>query len=221
MSKSSPFIFERKNMKLISTIPEITAPALDTKVLTLDEAKRHLAILSNDANTEAFVNDLIKSVHDMIEGDIGYQLMSHTAVFWLRTAPEESLSINYAPTTAISVEYHNDQNTLTAWPADKIETTIGGSKKMACLINFLDQPDDIRELESKSGDKQIKITLSVGFANDGAIPAPLKNAARLAIAQLHENRSNIASGNWQRPYEMPLGYRNMVERWCRSMILSQ
>ena len=221
MSKFSPFIFERENMKLISTLPEITPPAVETKILTLDAAKNHLAILGNDPTAEAVVDDLIDIVHEMIEGDIGYYLFSHTAVFWLRTAPEESLSINYAPTTAISVEYHNDQDTLTAWPADKIETTIGGSKKMACLINFLDQPDDIRELEDKSGDKQIKITLSVGFATEGDVPAPLKNAARLAIAQLHENRSNIASGNWQRPYEMPLGYRNMVARWCRTMLLNK
>lgn len=173
----------------------ITPPT--SEPLTLAEVKVHLRV--DHADEDALINALIGATREAVEHYTNRQLME--ATYELVADELHDLTLPKPPFSAlVSIEYTNNQDTLTALPAENY-TYLDGSEPAVILVK---RPEDYKKTENG-----VKIRFTAGYVKEETttdtlgnttttkvpnVPESLKAAMKLLIGHLYENREEVNVG---------------------------
>lgn len=166
-----------------------------TEAIDLSTAKLHLRVDASDENT--LISAIITAARENAEQYTGLAIVEQTYTLQLEKFPEEELSLNIWPVTAItSIQYIDpDGNTQ----------TLSNSKY---ALNSYEGPSVVQPLEPWPQTKVIynavTVTFTAGFTtsspNNFPLPQSLVQAMLLMIGNLYENRESISAfENYERP----------------------
>ncbi len=174
--------------------------------VTLDEAKQHCRVDSDDTEDDAVLTRLIKAATDMVEQQAGKALLEQT---WnlLIAAPDGAGHLHLPLTPVISVD------DISYFDRDNVSqsATVGDFQ--------LYKDEDHAWLEPKQGNvwpatyarhDAITVQFKAGFgANETDVPENLRQAVLLTVGHWFENREAIVVGTIAA--EMPLTAQHLID----------
>lgn len=164
----------------------ITPPS--TEPITLAEAKAHLRVVV--ADDDAYITSLVAAAREMVEQRTGRALMPQRvrigldafgAITKLPRAP-------LAATPALVVKYYDE---------DGAQQTVGDQ---VYIVNEYVEPVQVTLAygqqwpTAQARAASVTMEYDVGYADEAAVPVPLKQWMLLAIGTMYENREQNAAG---------------------------
>lgn len=158
-----------------------TAPTFDP--ISLDQLKRNLHIDLDNHDQDEYLQEIINSVIENVQSNIGRQIARATYTAYLDDFPAEDLKITLGPVAAISsVKYYNSSNVL---------TTMNSSKY---LLDNVDYTGRLRFIETYTvyGDRLngVEIEFTNGWADTASVPKDLRDALILLASDRYLNPEN-------------------------------
>lgn len=169
----------------------ITAPT--STPITLTEAKAHLRV--DFADDDTLISTLIDVVTQRFDGPTGIlarALMPQTWDMFFDTFPSGGvLKLPFPPLTSITGVYYTDPSTglEATYASSNYETDIYSKPGRVTLAYGSSWPI------TKDKTNSIRVRFVAGYANAAAVPAPIKAAMLLTLADLYENRETVAVGS--------------------------
>jgi uncharacterized phiE125 gp8 family phage protein len=162
----------------------ITAPVLTP--VTLTEAKKHLYITAAETADDEYITSLITVATNMVEHHTNRALLTQTWDLWVDPNGyclyrNHVIRIPRGPVQSVDVVEEIDE--------DGTATTIDETEYTADLIS---EPACIRFKSART--KRVHSRYTAGYTAADAIPAPIRHAVLLQIADLFENRTNEVVG---------------------------
>lgn len=164
----------------------LTGPAAEP--VTLSEAKAWLRLDTNDEDD--LVTALIASARAAIEAHLRRVLMAQTWRLVLDAWPQGNvLHLPFAPLISISAIRVFDAADI-AQVIATASTRLDAASDPARLVFITAPPTPARSLNG------IEVDAVCGYGNTASdVPAPIRQALKMLIAQLYENRGD-AAGEW-------------------------
>lgn len=174
-------------MKYLPSAIELTYSS--SLPVSVDEAKTHLRVTGSAEDTiiEAYLRAAIRFVEQYCQ----MSLLGATVVETYRSFPDDDQPFNltYAPFSALtSIGYSISTNPATFTNLASSEYVI---EKHTASERGVIVPID--GWNATAEPFQVKVTYSTGYANAAAVPANLKIAVFLILADIYENRTDSPS----------------------------
>lgn len=190
--------------KLNATL--ITPPAVP--LLTLDEVRQH--VKRDDDDDDAVLTGLIAVAMSRLDGDrsiLGRCLINQTwAESWCDFPVGTVLPLGLAPVVSVaSISYFDadDQEQTFAGPYAAHNRPGGAYVKLGRLVSWP---------SSYERDDAVTVTYIAGYgATADAVPAEIKHAAKMLIADWYFNRDTATIGE----APMPVGVMSLLRRFIR------
>ncbi len=170
------------NSKLVQTVAPTEEP------IDLTEARLHLK-LSSTAE-DSLITGFIKTARQIIERYLNRALITQTWELYMDCwEPIIEIPFGNLSSNGFKIEYRDATGTLVTLQSDQywvVTTADPGYVKRAYTTVFpvlqLGRPD------------AIKITFTCGYGSAANVPQPIKDAMKLWIGDLYENRGTVAIG---------------------------
>ena len=174
----------------MSALKPVRSVAPSTTPITVAEAKTHLRVDHTDEDTHIGILVDAATAHvDGYSGILGRALVTQTWTQDFEEWPCERLRLPLAPISAISsITYYDANNasqTLSSSYYSLIEDDLSPAAvwgSTVTLPNLYDREDAIR------------VTFVAGYGAASAVPAAIKAAMFLIVADLYENREPVVVG---------------------------
>lgn len=163
----------------------LITPAVNQAV-TLAEAKAHLRVTSN--SEDAYINLLIESACARAEHELGRALMPQTWELTLDAFPS-AIRLDYPPLiSVVHVKYFD---------------TSGAEQTLATNEYFVDSKNEPGWVmpgynkewpETYGRANDVTVRFQAGYANEAAIPSPIKSWVLLLVGSMYENRESEITG---------------------------
>ena len=166
-----------------------SAPAVEP--LSITEAKLHLRVDHNDEND--LITALIKSARIAIENYLDRKLVTQTIIEYFDSFPTTVTPLTFWPVASItSIQYVDTDGTEQTWDSSNYTTDIYGV--------FGEGPARITPAYSVSYPSTremvnaVYVTYVAGYGAAAAVPALIKSAMYLLIADLYDGRGERSTG---------------------------
>jgi len=177
-------------MASVVALKPVLSSAPATNPITDDEAKSHLRVDHTDEDTHiGLLVDAVTAYVDGYSGILGRALVTQTWTQDFNAWPCDRLRLPLAPVASItSITYYdtnNDSQTLSSANYTLLEDSRGPAAVWAFNANLpsvYDREDAIR------------VTFVAGYGAASAVPAAIKAAMLLMVADLYENREPVVIG---------------------------
>jgi uncharacterized phiE125 gp8 family phage protein len=158
-----------------------TAPTFDP--ITLDQLKRNLHIESDNHDQDEYLQEIINSVIENVQSNIGRQIARATYTAYLDDFPSEDLRITLGPVYQISsVKYYNSSDVLTTMSSAKY------------LLDNTELTGRLRFIETYTvyGNRLngVEIEFTNGWADAASVPKDLRDALILLASDRYLNPEN-------------------------------
>lgn len=180
----------------------ITAPVIEP--ITRSEAKMQLDIPSSETYFDSLIDSLITSSRMTVEQLTYRGLLTQTWDLWIDEADflGDIVEISKVPIQSISyVKYYDSTNTLTTLSTDNYRTDLVSSNSPA-RIQFINKPNVYNRINA------VVIRFVCGWSSAAAIPEPIKQAQKLILRHLYDNRSDVVTGG--KPATIPMGAQYLL-----------
>ena len=167
----------------------VTAKSSDLP-LTLQEAKEHLRVLSDDL--DEYVEALIEAAVDYCETTTGRSLrVSHTLTQKYCQWPCKRFEFDRHPVTSVT--------SITYYDADDATQTVSASdyrlQKSTEAASYVELDADFVRPTLSVRDDAITVTYTAGYAALADVPARAKHAMKLLIGHWYEHGEAVNIGN--------------------------
>jgi len=167
-----------------------SAPA--TEPLTLDEAKAHLRVDHSDEDD--LITSIIAAARVTVENYLQQKLITQTVVEYFDEFPADGIVLTFWPVQSVtSITYTDTDGDTQTWDAAEYKVDIYGV--------FGGGPARITEAYSETlpttrdETNAVAVTYDAGYGAASAVPAPIKAAMRLLIAEMYEYR--LENDEWK------------------------
>jgi uncharacterized phiE125 gp8 family phage protein len=184
-------------------ITVVESSAYPSEPLTLDDAKTHLRVTSDDDDT--YIQGLISAAHIQVENDTGLTLMRTTKYWYMDRFPQEIWLPGFPLISVTSITYlDGDGATQTVSSADYVVDInwIWGRVMLA----YGDTWPATRSIKNS-----VTVTYVAGYSDVASIPASLMHAMKLLISHWYEFRIPVITGTIQA--DLSLSYRSIVAHY--------
>lgn len=174
-----------------------TGPA--SEPVTIDEAKTHLRVDSDDENT--LIQSLISAARAKVEQETGRSLLTQTVfVAWDEFPASGCLDLPLYPAASVSsVRYIDTDGALQTWPSDNYTVDTVGMTPRIVIAPDGDSPE--------AGDYPNAIQVEY-IAGSSVVPEEIKAAIKLNLGLLYEYRADMPLGGNRSAAWLQFGHRN-------------
>lgn len=174
-----------------------------TEPVTLTEAKLYARVDANDDND--LLTGLIKTARHQVEHFTGRQLVTATWRLDCRTFPSDTqLRLERCPLVEVtSVKYYDAANVQQTVAATDYIVQTGPEPGFIELKTDRTWPTGLYDRADA-----VQVVFKAGYGTAASVPADLKQAIKILINHLYEQREPVAYGITVA--EVPLAYRNLV-----------
>lgn len=173
-------------MKII-TVNNSTGYAID-----LEEVKNHLRLEVGETNQDDYLVSLIKIAQQNVEDMTNRALTRRTLKVYIDEWPDECIAVPYPPLSTETAP------TITYKDADSSSITLGSTVYVCDAVSepgriCLDYDEDW-PTDTLHNVNPISVQFLCGYNGSTGVPANLKQAMLVDIADLYENRESIIYG---------------------------
>ena len=162
--------------------------------ITLEEAKLHLRVESEQEEEDALILGLVKAARAFVENETGRAMLTQTWRVYLDRFPtrfyrDTAITLPVVPVQSItSVSYYNEAGVLTVFPGGSYVVDL--ASEMGRIVTGV----SIAWPSTYDIPNAVVVELVAGYPNVGAIPAPLVAAMKLLIGHWYESRESVVVG---------------------------
>ncbi len=185
----------------------VTAPTAEPVSRT--EAKAHLRVDTSDDDT--YIDTLITVARRRVEADSLHALMTQTLELRLAGFPlGNAVELPLPPLQSVTSVKYTDSDEVTTTVATTVYSTDVYSTPGRVVLKYGQSwPSFVA-----SPSNPVTIRYVAGWTSAGAVPADLRQAVLLLIAQLYEQREPVLTGNaGAAAVVLPLAYDSLIAEW--------
>jgi uncharacterized phiE125 gp8 family phage protein len=171
-------------------ITTVTAPVADP--IDLAQAKKQLNVTFDD--DDMYIQDLVKVAVELCEGYQGRAFIKRTLRRTLDGFPSAGVGIvlPYPPLiSVVSIKYDDEEGTEQTLATDQYQYDVSQQPARITLAPNV----GLWPATESQAVGSVRVEYEAGYGNDGdAVPWAARQAIRIKLADLYENRESIAPG---------------------------
>ena len=162
----------------------VTGPTVEP--VSLAEAKLHLRVDIND--DDVFISSLVETVRIQLERQYDTAFVNQSWDWYLDTFPNTSFEIPLWPLSSVtSIKYTDEDDSESTYSSDNYRVDTASKPGRVILKTAKSWPSVT--LKEHNG---VVIRFVAGYgAGSTSVPAPIRQAIKLMVGDLYENRENV------------------------------
>jgi uncharacterized phiE125 gp8 family phage protein len=176
--------------------------------ITLEQAKRHLALPLSEPGHDPYIEDLIEFARDQWELDTGEAVVSSSYTQSYYCWPAAGVMLLRRPVSSIThIKYYDTAGSLQTLASSNYRLATNTPTPMVIWDDEATLPilDDRPEA--------VVVTYIAGVASAALVPPTVRQALLVAMTHAFEHRGIVTAGSWS---EVPKGYESLVRHHMRS-----
>ena len=174
-------------MKLVTVSPSTFDP------VDLEDVKRHLRLETGETREDEYLRDLVKAAADRVEGMTNRALTKRTLKLYLNNwSTSDSFELPYAPLSTqvkATIQYRDADSSTITFASTAFSMDSASEPGRVCLGYNDDWPT-----VTLNNMNPISIQYQCGYPASSAIPSRLKQAVKIIVSDLYENRESVVIG---------------------------
>ena len=162
--------------------------------VSLRQTKEHLRIPPDNTDNDISLCYLITAARRWVESQLGRKLMTQTVTYYFDRWPDSNmLVLPYGSMTSVAtIKYKDSAGVQTTWDSAEYIDDVGneGERSKVTLAYGFSWPSF-----TPYPFKPIEVIYDCGYGDDtGDVPEPIKQAIKIKVADLYENRESDVMG---------------------------